>query len=635
MCGIAGFYGLEDKNLIKKMCNAIKHRGPDDYGYFIDKNICLGNRRLSIIDVKGGHQPIHNEDESIWIVFNGEIYNYKDIKQKLESKGHRFYTNSDTEVIVHAYEEYGERCPEKLRGMFAFAIWDSNKKILFLARDRLGIKPLYYTKLGDVFLFASEIKAILEYPIKREIDLEALNQYITFRYVLGEKTLFKGIKRLIPAHILILKEKNIEVSKYWDLKYEQCRFDEKYYEKKLLKILKESIKSHLISDVPIGVYLSGGLDSSSVLALMKQIGVNDIKTITIGFGSDDIVNELQYARKVSEYFETDHHEILSDRTCLKMLPIITWYMDEPLADATTIPTYILSNFSKKYFTVALTGEGGDEMFGGYVQYRTIMMANKFRIFPKFLMKNVTKIIPLKIMDRIFQYPTSLGEKGKERILEFISSYEDLAKLYVSFVSLFSEKDKNELYSEGMKMGTNNFEIYKLFKENYFFGTNLSNFLEKMFITELKTWLPNYILLRLDKMTMANAVEGRVPYLDHKLAEFSATIPFDLKIRGMNEKYIFRKAMSKYLPKIIKRRKKYPFFIPIHAWRDEIKEIANNLLSRDEFEKRGFFKYNYIKNALKNYEKSKLIYSRQIWSMLTFELWYRIFIEGESPKKIVY
>jgi asparagine synthase (glutamine-hydrolysing) len=250
-----------------------------------------------------------------------------------------------------------------------------------------------------------------------------------------------------------------------------------------------------------------------------------------------------------------------------MLPIITWYMDEPLADATTIPTYILSNFSKKYFTVALTGEGGDEMFGGYVQYRTIMMANKFRIFPKFLMKNVTKIIPLKIMDRIFQYPTSLGEKGKERILEFISSYEDLAKLYVSFVSLFSEKDKNELYSEGMKMGTNNFEIYKLFKENYFFGTNLSNFLEKMFITELKTWLPNYILLRLDKMTMANAVEGRVPYLDHKLAEFSATIPFDLKIRGMNEKYIFRKAMSKYLPKIIKRRKKYPFFIPIHAWRD--------------------------------------------------------------------
>jgi asparagine synthase (glutamine-hydrolysing) len=635
MCGIAGFYGLEDKNLIKKMCNAIKHRGPDDYGYFIDKNICLGNRRLSIIDVKGGHQPIHNEDESIWIVFNGEIYNYKEIKQKLESKGHRFYTNSDTEVIVHAYEEYGERCPEKLRGMFAFAIWDSNKKILFLARDRLGIKPLYYTKLGDVFLFASEIKAILEYPIKREIDLEALNQYITFRYVLGEKTLFKGIKRLIPAHILILKEKNIEVSKYWDLKYEQCRFDEKYYEKKLLKILKESIKSHLISDVPIGVYLSGGLDSSSVLALMKQIGVNDIKTITIGFGSDDIVNELQYARKVSEYFETDHHEILSDRTCLKMLPIITWYMDEPLADATTIPTYILSNFSKKYFTVALTGEGGDEMFGGYVQYRTIMMANKFRIFPKFLMKNVTKIIPLKIMDRIFQYPTSLGEKGKERILEFISSYEDLAKLYVSFVSLFSEKDKNELYSEGMKMGTNNFEIYKLFKENYFFGTNLSNFLEKMFITELKTWLPNYILLRLDKMTMANAVEGRVPYLDHKLAEFSATIPFDLKIRGMNEKYIFRKAMSKYLPKIIKRRKKYPFFIPIHAWRDEIKEIANNLLSRDEFEKRGFFKYNYIKNALKNYEKSKLIYSRQIWSMLTFELWYRIFIEGESPKKIVY
>jgi asparagine synthase (glutamine-hydrolysing) len=634
MCGIAGFVGLEDKRLIRKMCDVIEHRGPDDSGYFSDKGVCLGNRRLSIIDVRGGRSIYHNEDQTIWSTSNNEIYNYKEIMQKLEKLGHRFKTSCDSEVIVHAYEQYGPDCVKLFRGMFAFAVWDSKKQTLFLARDRLGIKPLYYAKVGGVFLFGSEIKSILEYPIKREVDLNVLSQYFSLRYAQGENTIFSGIKRLMPGRTLLLRDGKIKISRYWSISYNSGTHTEDYYEKTLLNLLKESVKLRLMSDVPLGVYLSGGLDSSSIVALMKEMTDTDIKTISIGFGSDDPVNELQYARKVAEHFGTDHHEITSDRSSIKLLPELLWHLDEPIAEATTVPTYILSRFSKKYLTVALTGEGGDEMFGGYVQYRSIMTANKFRMIPKFLLRGAVRMTPVKFMDRFFEYPTSLGQKGKERICEFISSSGDWAKSYTSLVSLFTENDRRQLYSENMGPEARNSDIPGWFRENYFRNTDSNNFLEKMFVAELNVWLPNYILLRLDKMTMANAIEGRVPFLDHKLAEFSATIPFNLKIRGMNEKYIFRKAMAGYLPKEISGRKKYPFFIPIHAWQDDIREIAGQILSESAVKKRGIFSYDYIKNALRNYKNSELIYSRQVWSMLSFEIWYRIFMEGENPEKII-
>jgi asparagine synthase (glutamine-hydrolysing) len=607
MCGIAGFYGLEDKNLIKKMCNAIKHRGPDDYGYFIDKNICLGNRRLSIIDVKGGHQPIHNEDESIWIVFNGEIYNYKEIKQKLESKGHRFYTNSDTEVIVHAYEEYGERCPEKLRGMFAFAIWDSNKKILFLARDRLGIKPLYYTKLGDVFLFASEIKAILEYPIKREIDLEALNQYITFRYVLGEKTLFKGIKRLIPGYILVFK-KNIKIEKYWDIDYNPTNFDENYYAERLKNILKESVRMRLMSEVPLGVFLSGGLDSSSIVAIMSSIS-NNVKTISASFEEGGYYDESKYSNLVAEHFETDHREIVLKGRDVKLLPKIIWHFDEPSSDPSSIAEYLISEKAKKYVTVALVGEGGDENFAGYRQYKIMSIAYKYqKTLPKIVKKDILPIVSKGLSKLIIA-------KKPKRYLEFLSDFSrtlgDPKESYKTIIQNFTEKEKKQI----MKSARREEILEKYFRDK--------DFIRSMFIFELKVPLPDMLLMNVDKMTMANAVETRVPFLDHKLVEFSATLPFNLKLRGLEEKYILKKAMSDILPKEIIKRKKHPFAAPVKSWfENELKDLTNQLLSKENIKRQGCFNYRYIEKILrsKNYN--------QLWPLLFFEIWHNIFIEKE-------
>lgn len=633
MCGIAGFHGFEDKALLKRMCDVIRHRGPDDYGYFTGKNICMGNRRLSIIDLKTGRQPIHNEEETLWIVFNGEIYNYRELKETLESRGHRFYTDSDTETIVHAYEEYGDQCPSMLRGIFTFAIWDSVRERLFLARDRLGVKPLYYARIGGRFLFASEIKSILEYPVKRRVDLRALDSYLTFRYVPDSRTLFKGIRKLMPGRTLALEKGRCSVRKYWDIESRETERSLGFYEKRLLNLLRESVKMRLISDVPLGVYLSGGFDSSSVVALMKSMSDDPINTFSIGFGSDDPVNELKYARQVAEHFGTNHHEIISGRESMKILPKVVFHLDEPIVDATTIPTHILAEKSKKHFTVALTGEGGDEMFGGYVQYRSILLGEKIRrIIPGFFMKKMIGVTPVGVLDRFFEYPNSIGEKGKERLYDYVESLGDRGKSYHSFISLFTEHDKDMLYSDPMKYGKNRADHPGWLNRN-FLGGRKGKFIDRIFMTELKTWLPNYILLRLDKMTMASGIEGRVPYLDHKLAEFSASIPSGLKIRGMDEKYIFRKTMGRFLPKMIRKRKKYPFFIPIHRWSGEIMEIAENLLSERVSERKDYFRQEYVRKAFENFERSELVYSRQIWGLLMFEIWHRIYIEREKPERI--
>ena len=635
MCGICGYVGFNNPNLLKRMCKVIAHRGPDDSGIFLDDNIGLGNRRLSIIDVASGHQPIHNEDESTWITYNGEIYNFLELRYELEKRGHKFYTNSDTEVIVHLYEEFGESCVKKLRGMFAFAIWNSNKKKLFLARDRLGIKPIYYTIVNGKFLFASEIKSILQFSeVERKVNYKDLHNYLTFRYVPGEGTMFVGIKKLLPGHTLTLEAGKITIKKYWDLDIQNIENkSENYYSETLFKLLKESIKMRLITEVPLGAYLSGGIDSSCVVGLMSTLVKEPVKTFSVGFESE-LADELNYARVIAEHFGTDHREFIVESRTAKLLPKIIWYMDEPNADPAAIPIYLLSELTKKYATVVLVGEGGDEMFAGYQQYKFMLIGKQYEpifsgVFGKRFVPWLIRKVPYTFLDKFFEYTSALGEEGINRAIKFISTLNDEPEAYLKIISIFTDEEKEDLYSDKLMNST------KLTPPDRIIKPYLScrNFplLSRMQLTDIKTWL-THLLMKEDKMTMAKSIEGRVPFLDHQFVEFCNTIPPNLKLRGMKDKYILRKTMSRLIPRTIMKRKKHQFFVPIDTWFEgELGEIFNQVFSESEVKKRKYLKYDYIKRIIKHHKRSKLYYSRQIWTLLIFEFWRKIFIEG-NPRK---
>lgn len=630
MCGIAGFAGLNDKDLLGKMCDVISHRGPNDKGYFLDKDIGLGNRRLSIIDIKGGHQPIHNEDESIWITFNGEIYNFLELKKELESKGHKFYTNSDTEVIIHTYEEYGYSFVEKLRGIFAFAIWDDTKKQLLLVRDRLGVKPLYYTIFDGKILFGSEIKSILQYNgVKRKINFKALNYFLTLRYVPGPDTIFDKIHKLQPSNILIWRDNKISIKRYWSLKLEPSNYSENFYTQRLYELLKEAVRTELMSEVPLGVYLSGGIDSTVITTLMSQVSQEEIKTFSVGFG-DERTDELNYARIVSENFGTSHNEFIIKPKAMKFLPEIIWHFDEPIADPAAIPVYLLSELAKKYVTVVLTGEGGDELFAGYEQYKILYNAKKYtRFIPNKFISKVLSVTPESLLDHFFKYSSSLGIEGKKRAIGcFDMINKDILESYLKIVSIFDDSELKKVIKS-----QETFPVKEKY-EKYFKNVELKNILNKLLLLETEIQLPDNFLMKDDKMTMAYSIEARVPLLDHKLVEFVATIPPSLKLRGMKDKYILRKLMSKFTP-VIMKRKKQRFFVPIDTWLGgELWEVTNQILSKENIEKTGIFNYNYIKHIIDNFKTSKLFYSRQIWNLLNFEIWRRVFIEERDLKSVL-
>lgn len=614
MCGICGIVGFEDKKLLKTMCDVISHRGPNDSGIYTDKNVGLGNRRLSIIDLAGGHQPISNEDESIWVTYNGEIYNYRELKEDLEKKGHKFYTGSDTEVLVHLYEEFGDYFVEKLRGMFAFAIWDSNKSKLLLGRDRLGIKPLYYVVDKGNFFFGSEIKSIIQYEnIKREVNLQALHNFLTLQYVPGPATMFKNIKKLQPGNLVSFQDGKIKISKYWDLKINISDvYSEESYSKSLLELLKQSVKIRLMSEVPLGVYLSGGMDSSSVVALMSEFVEEPIKTYTVGFGFK--TDELKYARIVADYFETDHHELMVEPEMIKFLPDVVWHFDEPVADPAALPTYLMSKETKKYVTVVLVGEGGDETFTGYPKYNIALSVQKYeKIIPNIFKK---MIIP-RISYFLSKVPLNLKLK---KYLEFASEFtpilENRGDVFMKLSALgFDENEKKGLYND---------EIKKIkFEESPIksYVNKRSDFFKGMILYDSKVWLCDRLLMKIDKMTMANSIEARVPFLDHKLVEFMNNLPINLRLR----KYIFKKSMSKMLPKITLKRKKRGFVVPIDKWFEgELKEVTKNVLSKSEF-----FNHKYISNILENVRRVRN--DHKLWNLLNFELWYKIYIEGDPRK----
>ena len=634
MCGICGIVGFNDKKLLKRMCEVVSHRGPNDKGIFIDNEIGLGNQRLSIIDILGGHQPIHNEDETIWTTYNGEIYNFNKLRKDLEKRGHHFYTSSDTEVVVHAYEEFGDSCVHEFRGMFAFAIWDSTKKRLLLARDRLGIKPLYYTSTNGIFLFGSEIKSILQYEeIVRSVNYRALYNFLTFRFVPAPDTMFRGIKKLLPGSILTIKNGKIRIQKYWSPKAIAAPTKpETYYIDRLREILRNSIQVRLMSDVPLGAYLSGGVDSSSIVGMMSSIMDTPVETFSVGFGEGGYVDELVYARKVAEYFGTNHHEFLVDESSLGILPEVVWHFDEPLADPAAIPTYLISELAKKHVTVVLTGEGADEIFAGYLQYKLIVGGQRYlKPLPRFfknMISGIVRIAPSQLLDRFFVYSSALGEGAKDRFSKYVTSLNNKGECYLSMISIFNKQEIEELCTNGFLKENQNLRIDDTIN-HHLETVHAGSLLHQFQLMEIETELPDDLLMKVDKMTLANSVEARVPYLDHKLVEFSFSIPESLKIRGLTEKYILRKAMSDFLPKGIGTRKKHRFFVPIDSWIENNSETISQILSEETIRKRGYFKSEYIRRMIRRFQRSKLYFSRQIWSLLTFELWHRIFMDSDN------
>jgi asparagine synthase (glutamine-hydrolysing) len=645
MCGICGF-NSDNKELIRKMASVIEHRGPDNFGFYLDKNVSLGHRRLSIIDLsEKGKQPIFNEDKSICVIYNGEIYNFNSIRDELEKRGHRFYSNTDTEVIVHAYEEYGENCISIFNGMFAFAIYDIDKKKLFIARDRLGIKPLYYYFKNGKFAFASEIKAILEdKEIKRKVNLDALNKFITLRYIPEGNTIFKNIHRLLAGHYITydLCKNNLKISKYWDISIDDANIlhkPESFFAKRIRDLLADSVKKRLISDVPLGVYLSGGLDSSSVVAMMRHINPSStIKTFSVGFEHDIIGNELKYAKLVSEYFNTDHKEFVIKADVIKLLPKIVWHLDEPMSDPATIPNYVLSENAKKYVTVILTGDGGDDIFAGYDQHKFPVVINNMRHVPSIIKKKAMPLIlrmtPKVVLDRIYKYSSATGEKIFERFSKFVSCIDaNKAKSYLEIISVFDEDERGKLFKKNIKTKIKEFCLHDRINFNYF--RKKQNFLNQLLYMEIKRYLPEDLLMKPDKMCMAYGIEARVPFLDHILVEFSFKIPPELKLKKLTAKYILKKSLSNMLPKEILQRKKQTFQLPIDQWIEkDLKPTFKELLSKEDIEKQGYFNYRFIEKIFKNYKKSKLFYGRQLWSLLTFQLWYKIYIEEENLNKVM-
>jgi len=623
MCGICGIVSLSnqviEQSFIKKMCHQILHRGPDAEGYYVKENIALGMRRLRIIDLNTGDQPIFNEDKSMCIVFNGEIYNFKKLKQDLIQKGHKFYTLSDTEVILHLYEEYGEECLNNLRGMFAFAIWDKKEKKLFLARDRLGIKPLYYAILPKYFLFASELKSILIFPdIKKELDFTALSDFFTFLYVPAPRTIFKNIYKLLPGHYLTVKENGkMEIRKYWDLKFEEKPLgNENDYIEKFLELFEEAVRLRLISDVPLGALLSGGTDSSLVVAMMSKLSNKPVETFSIGYeGRDKYFDERQYSRIVAKEFNTHHHEfILKPNNIDGLVEKIITHFDEPFADASAIPNYILSKQTRKYVIVALSGLGGDELCAGYERYLGCLLAEKYRRLPSFLTKKIIPALVNHLPD------SSQGNHFNERLKRFVKSanYPFLQR-YFQIVATFNEEEKKQLFTP---------EVQKIIQRpsdeifyDYCPNTNHPH-LNNMSLIDFKTYLVDDLLTLTDRMSMAHALETRVPFLDHKLVEFFVTIPAYLKLKGLNKKYLLKKTAERLLPKEVIYRKKMGFSVPLVIWfRNELKDYINETLSGKRIKKLGYFNHPFILKTLNIHLNKKANYDEKLWALVNFIKWY--------------
>lgn len=625
MCGITGVYHFRgsvpvEPSLIGRMCHSIRHRGPDDEGYHVKGPIGLGHRRLSIIDVGGGHQPISNEDGSVWVVFNGEIYNHHELRHILVNKGHRFATTTDTEVIVHAYEEYGTDCLSHFRGMFAFALWDERKQTLFMGRDRVGKKPLFYTITPDGSLvFASEIKAILEYPqVAVHLNLLALDQYLHLLYVPSPHTIYDGIYKLPAGHALLCTSSGARVFQYWDLLYPHnpVSLTPGEWEEQFLELFQECVRLRLESEVPLGAFLSGGLDSSSVVALMCSLSTNRSITTSVGF-NDDYFNELPYAKEVADFFHTEHYEYQIAPTIQDLLPRIVWHFDEPFADSSAIPTYYVSEIARRHVTVALSGDGGDEVFGGYGRHRQVVNAENFRG-----LRSLVGHPGAFLVNAL--WPTGL--RGRGSIVNVLSSPED-AVVAQHYDYLLTAQLRDQLLSgevRNMLRGQNGGAPF----HSYYQSCTAQSNLDKALYVDIKTYLADDILVKVDRMSMAHGLEVRSPLLDHKLLEFMAKIPPSYKIRGRNQKFLLREVMRKRLPAQVTTREKHGFGMPLGRWlQQDLREMVEDLLFDQTAKRRGLFNPDVVQTLWSSHLNGTRNWMHLIYALLVFELWSREFSDG--------
>jgi len=616
ICGIVKFNAVDavSPELLEAMTDRISHRGPDDSGYFREGPVGLGHRRLSIIDLGGGKQPIFNEDESIVIVFNGEIYNYVELTSELIARGHVFKTRSDTETIVHAYEEYGDDCVIRLRGMFAFALWDRRKQRLLLVRDRLGIKPLYYYHGRDSFVFASEIKSLLEAPgIPREVDETALNLYLSLRYVPGPRTMFREIFKLQPGHLMVLDRGGLHVRRYWDIKYGPALPPGEEAVREFDRLLEESVRLRLISEVPLGVFLSGGLDSSAILAVMSKLHKGErIKTFSVGYesadGQEDENNEFHYARQAALAFGAEHHEFrLKALDFCDFIPQLVWHLDEPLADPSCIPLYFIAKLARQFITVVLSGEGADEVLAGYSIYHKMLTIEDLRRIPAAgsIAGRLAAIVPGG------KYRNYLRMAG----MPLFERYRGISRgFYPALQARLVGRDSGPDKSLD--------QVY----DPYFQAVSHAHPLNRMLYVDAKVWLPDDLLLKADKMTMANALELRVPFLDHKLVEFAAQLPISMKQNGGTGKVLLRRIMQDILPNSILHRPKKGFPVPMLAWLSgPLRQFTRETLLATDSACRRYFDPVVLQEIVGGQETGA-DRQRELWTLLIFEFWHRIFIE---------
>jgi asparagine synthase (glutamine-hydrolysing) len=630
MCGITGYLNLNgqpinpEEKILGQMCRAIVHRGPDDEGMLTMGPAAIGMRRLSIIDVKSGHQPIGNETGSVWIVFNGEIYNFQELQDRLLSRGHVLKTRTDTETIVHLYEEYGVECLQFLEGMFAFAIWDHERQRLFVARDRMGEKPLHWGVFDGQFIFGSELKTILAHPrVNKELDPTALQKYLALEYVPCPHSIFKGIHKLPPAHFMLVERGQVKQKPYWEASTQPIRISESEAEERLQELLSVSTKLRLISDVPLGIFLSGGVDSSSIAALAARQRTEPIKTFSIGF-ADKSFDESEFAKEVAGHIGTEHHVATFDpSTALETMEDLWQVLDEPLADASIIPTYFLAKMARQQVTVALAGEGGDELFGGYPTYQAHRLAKLWKLMPEPLRRGVLEpainSLPVSHNNLSFDY------KAKR----FIAAVEEPpVTRHLRWMGAIPVPQHDQLIApELLELGSEE-NLYPNLPMNSPISKRSRDVISKIMQVDIATYLTDDLLVKSDRASMAASLEVRLPFLAYPLVEFAASLPASLKVKGLKTKYILKKAMSPYLPKRTVARPKKGFGIPVAKWlRHEFKAVASELLSESFIKRQQIFLWPYVEQLLKEHNDGRVDRRKELWTLLMFQWWWRKYLSA--------
>ena len=625
MCGIAGFVDgpsatapldrSGSTSLLRQMCDVIRHRGPDDEGVWVAEGVALGMRRLSIIDLSTGHQPIFNEDRSMWTVFNGEIYNFRELREELITLGHRFYTASDTEVIVHAYEQWGVDAITRLRGMFGLAVWDDRRKTLLVARDRIGIKPLYYAQVNGRLYFGSEIKSLLCAPgVPRELDAEALDHYLSFLYTPRDSSIFQGISKLPPGHLLLWRDGQLSVRQYWrQPAVESFRGTEADAVSQLKTVLSDAVRSHLVSDVPLGAFLSGGLDSSIVVGLMNETSGARVKTFSIGF-DDPAFDELPHARRVAQHFGTEHHEFVVRPDGVSILDEVIGHFDEPFADSSAIPTWYVSQMARQHVTVVLSGDGGDELFGGYHRYLPHPRVVQFDRYSPRALRRVAAVaaanLPHGIRGRNFLRHVSRDNEGR----------------YIDSIRFFSAEDKAALLSADIRRRLGGVDAEERLARHFSPYRHLP-WSSQMMHFDADTYLPEDVLVKVDRMSMAHSIESRVPLLDNDVIDFAATLPAEFKLKNGRRKHILKQLASELLPQDLVDRRKQGFSVPLGVWfRGNLRELFADTLLSSRSLARGYFQAPFVRRLVDEHVSGRRDHTLRLWQLVVFERWHELYLD---------